>query len=123
VSSESYMSKLNRSSRSILYYKCPTCLKGDLYPHKVLSFKGWFKMNDHCPVCGQKFMLEPGFYWGAMYVSYGVCSALIFALFALFYFVFNLDETLSFFIAISFLFFLYPIIFRSARAIWLNVFI
>ena len=28
-------------------------------------------MNDSCPHCGISFQPEPGFYQGAMYVSYG----------------------------------------------------
>jgi hypothetical protein len=27
-------------------------------------------MNSKCPLCGQKFEIEPGFFIGAMYVSY-----------------------------------------------------
>ncbi|MGK7390433.1 MAG: DUF983 domain-containing protein [Candidatus Cyclobacteriaceae bacterium M2_1C_046] len=42
-------------------------------------------MNDQCPVCHQTFHPEPGFYFGAMYVSYafsvawvmGVCLILM----------------------------------------------
>lgn len=114
---------MNKTLQSILQFKCPTCHQGDLYPHKVFSFKGWFKMYDHCTVCGQKYVLEPGFYWGAMYISYAVCSGLIFALFALFFWVVNLDETISFLLSMLILFFIYPFIFRLARAIWLNLYV
>lgn len=27
-------------------------------------------MHQHCPVCGVGLEPEPGFYWGAMYISY-----------------------------------------------------
>lgn len=33
-------------------------------------------MPDHCPECGLSFMPEPGFYYGAMYVSYALTIAL-----------------------------------------------
>ncbi len=29
-------------------------------------------MNPTCPVCGHRFEREPGFFQGAMYVSYGI---------------------------------------------------
>ena len=29
-------------------------------------------MPKECPVCGLKFEPEPGFYWGAMYIGYGL---------------------------------------------------
>ena len=29
-------------------------------------------MNDNCSVCQQKFVIEPGFYLGAAYVSYAL---------------------------------------------------
>ena len=38
-------------------------------------FKG-LTMNSRCKECGCKFENEPGFYYGAMYVSYGVSLAI-----------------------------------------------
>lgn len=35
-------------------------------------FRGRFEMNATCPVCGHRFEREPGFFQGAMYVSYGL---------------------------------------------------
>lgn len=29
-----------------------------------------FKQYAHCPKCGQNYFPEPGFYWGAMFISY-----------------------------------------------------
>ena len=29
-------------------------------------------MHDECPECGVSFEREPGFYYGAMYFSYGI---------------------------------------------------
>ncbi|MBC6990383.1 DUF983 domain-containing protein [Hymenobacter jejuensis] len=36
-------------------------------------------MPEACPVCGQRYEPEPGFYWGAMYVSFAF-SVAIFAI-------------------------------------------
>lgn len=35
-------------------------------------FRGRFDMNPVCPICGHRFEREPGFFQGAMYVSYGI---------------------------------------------------
>jgi hypothetical protein len=37
-------------------------------------------MNDRCPACGLNFNREPGYFLGAMYISYGLGLALVFAL-------------------------------------------
>jgi len=36
-------------------------------------------MHDRCPVCGLHFNREPGYFLGAMYISYGLGVAVIFA--------------------------------------------
>ena len=35
-------------------------------------FRGFMAMRDACPVCGHCFTREPGFFQGAMFVSYAV---------------------------------------------------
>jgi Protein of unknown function (DUF983) len=35
-------------------------------------------MNDRCPACGLHFDREPGYFLGAMYISYGLALAVIF---------------------------------------------
>ncbi|HWZ80939.1 MAG TPA: DUF983 domain-containing protein [Candidatus Sulfotelmatobacter sp.] len=37
-------------------------------------------MHDRCPACGLHFNREPGYFLGAMYVSYGLGLAVIFVL-------------------------------------------
>ena len=38
-------------------------------------------MYENCPVCGQKFDLEPGFWYGTGYVSYALAVAISVATF------------------------------------------
>lgn len=80
-------------------------------------------MYDRCPSCGQKYVLEPGFYWGAMYIGYGVSSFFIFAFFGFFFFVLDLDVSLSFILGLLSVMLLYVFIFRIARAIWINLYV
>jgi hypothetical protein len=35
-------------------------------------------MNDRCPACGLHFDREPGYFLGAMYISYGLALVVIF---------------------------------------------
>src|ERR1700758_311318 len=67
---------------AIARQRCPVCLEGRM-------FRGLFTMNTTCPVCGHRFEREPGFFQGAMYVSYtlGVGEALALALAAMFFLV------------------------------------
>jgi len=44
----------------------------DNNPYKKLNLTHIFEMYDQCPVCGQKFDLEPGFWYGTGYISYGL---------------------------------------------------
>ena len=53
---------------TILNCKCPNCSKGNVY--KKHHFFSYAKMNDTCDVCNYSFEKEPGFFYGAMYVSY-----------------------------------------------------
>ena len=58
---------------SIAKNKCPRCRRGDLYKNKgSFRIKGLMAMNDHCPVCGQPFDMEPGFYYGTNMISYAL---------------------------------------------------
>jgi uncharacterized protein (DUF983 family) len=49
--------------------RCPRCGKGQIFEP---GLRGLFFLNDECSVCGLSFMPEPGYYLGAMYVSYGL---------------------------------------------------
>lgn len=80
-------------------------------------------MNKRCTHCNLHFELEPGFYWGAMYMGYMVSTFFIFGFFAFFYFIFNISVTKAFFAATFMVFVFYGYIFRMARNIWLNMYV
>ncbi|MDB4196511.1 DUF983 domain-containing protein, partial [Flavobacteriaceae bacterium] len=68
---------MNKGSKSysIFYNKCPKCHCGKFW-HKNNPYLNIFKdnnlSNDHCEQCKFKYEIEPGFWFGAMYVSYGI---------------------------------------------------
>jgi uncharacterized protein (DUF983 family) len=55
---------------------CPRCRSGRIFRSSL--YWGFPRMNDRCPVCGLNFNREPGYFLGAMYISYGLALALIF---------------------------------------------
>ena len=55
---------------SIYQYKCPRCRQGDLFV-APFNFKDPLNMNEKCSCCEQRFEPEPGYYFGAMFISYG----------------------------------------------------
>jgi hypothetical protein len=65
---------------SIFAMRCPRCRKGPMFkdanPYKKFSLKHIFNMYDNCPVCKQKYDMEPGFWYGTGYVSYALAVAL-----------------------------------------------
>ena len=109
---------------SIFTSTCPVCHKGDMYvennPYKITEI---MKMHDNCSHCGKKFKIEPSFFFGAMYVSYGVGVAIAVAAFIISFFFLNLDRNYTFLIIILSLVVLFPVIVRISRNIWINLFV
>jgi hypothetical protein len=50
-------------------------------------------MHDDCPHCGASFSPEPGFYFGAMFVSYALTVGLFLFVGLTLYFLFNPSDT------------------------------
>ncbi|HXS59063.1 MAG TPA: hypothetical protein VN726_23225 [Hanamia sp.] len=61
---------------SVFSMHCPRCRRGDMFKtknaYKKLTLRHIFDMYETCPVCKQEFNLEPGFWYGTGYVSYGI---------------------------------------------------
>ncbi|HTG54903.1 MAG TPA: hypothetical protein VL943_01455 [Niabella sp.] len=113
----------------VLQCKCPRCRKGNLFvernPYKLSSI---MKMNEPCPVCGQPFELEVGFYYGSGYISYALSIALsVASLIAWWVFVgLSVNDNRIFYWLIFnavLLLSLQPLLMRLARAIWLSFFV
>lgn len=65
---------------SILTMRCPRCRRGPMFsnghPYAKITLKHIFNMPDRCEVCGQRYDLEPGFWYGTAYVSYALTVAI-----------------------------------------------
>lgn len=60
---------------SILNFKCPFCHEGQFFLAHPYNLRRAGDLLERCPACQRKYSLEPGFYIGAMYVSYAVTVA------------------------------------------------
>ena len=64
--------------KNIIHLNCPRCGNGKLFcepnPYRL---KRLFEMNRYCKYCNLDLENEPGFYFGAMYVSYAISVGII----------------------------------------------
>ncbi len=107
---------------SILSKKCPRCRSSKLFIEPMMLNKP-LDMNDRCPICGQNFMPEPGFYYGAMFISYLISSFffLIVAGVTIIYFDFTVEGAFGLIIFLGI--FLYFWLLRVSRSIWIHIMI
>lgn len=109
---------------SIFKMKCPRCHDGDFYKYKfTLNPNKVTKLHDNCPKCNLKYMIEPSFFYGAMYVNYGVTVALSIIIFLITKLIFNTSLLQCFAAIVISLVILAPINLRLSRIIWINMFI
>ncbi len=106
---------------SVLRFKCPKCQEGDLFYTHSFALKKPFDMPDECPNCGFKYMPEPGFYYGSMFLSYIISGFFCLGFVFFFHWVLGWSIPASFglLIAVFIIFFVW--FFRFSRALWLNV--
>src|ERR1700712_1847535 len=57
--------------QAALHAKCPKCRKGDMFANGMYSLRGQ-KSYTNCPYCNFQFEIEPGYFYVAMFVSYGM---------------------------------------------------
>jgi uncharacterized protein (DUF983 family) len=108
---------------SVVRGVCPRCQEGKVFTYAPFKSIEFTQMNEHCVHCGQAFEPEPDFYQGAMYVSYGLSSALFLSVGVLMLFFLNLGYVVTFSVMGVIAILSLPIIFRVSRLIWLNFFV
>jgi uncharacterized protein (DUF983 family) len=101
--------------------KCPSCHKGDLFESPTFSFKKPFEMPEKCSNCSQNFMPEPGFYYGAMFISYIFMGWFCIGFAAVLHWVIGWNLTTSFMVLIAFCVLFFVFIFRIARSVWIHL--
>lgn len=99
---------------------CPRCRKGKLFIEPFEITKP-LDMHRNCSVCNQRIEPEPGFYFGAMFLSY-IFSAwylLIPTLLLVFYFKWSVGSAIGLIIFIAAISYLK--ILRLSRSLWIHI--
>ena len=108
---------------SVLNNKCPQCHEGDFFVHRcTLKLKNNLKIHEKCEICGLKYMIEPSFFYGAMYVSYALTVAMAVAIFVIGYLL-HLGLMTSFIAIFVLLVAFNPLIMRISRLLYINMFV
>ena len=117
---------------SILTLRCPRCRNGAMFTHKnpfkKIKLSYILDMPDNCAVCGQKYDLEPGFWFGTGYVSYALAVALSVTTFVAWLVLIGVstdDNRIFYWLALNgvLLVVLQPWIMRLSRVIYLYFFV
>lgn len=108
---------------SIFKMKCPRCQEGEFFVSHSYDIKNAGNTHEHCSHCGLKYEKEPGFFQGAMYVSYALGVALFVTLWVSFnlWFPSMSTGTQVTIVAIS-SFLLTPYMYALSKIIWINLF-
>ncbi len=96
---------------AILRLRCPRCLKGP-------AFRTFWSLHKECPECGLTFEREPGYFTGAMYISYGI-GLVIAGPVSIYLFLKGVSEPVIFAAALAQLAIVSPLVFRYSRVAWM----
>lgn len=109
---------------SVVKFKCPQCQEGDFFVSAPYDLKNTGKVKEQCSECGLKFAKEPGFFFGAMYVSYAFGVAIFVATVIVYYLIFNRIDVWNMLIIMGVLSVLTaPLNYTVSKIIWANIFI
>ncbi|MGA9269428.1 MAG: DUF983 domain-containing protein [Lutimonas sp.] len=108
---------------SIKNNKCPRCQEGDFFVKSAgFRFKDNLKMHERCSHCDLKYMIEPSFFYGAMYVSYAITVAMAVTVFVICQ-LFDLGLVASLISILVVLVLANPFVMRISRLLYINLFI
>lgn len=103
-------------------YKCPRCRQSKMFK-QPLEIKEPLAMHKYCEHCKLDFEPEPGFYYGAMFISY-ILTAFLFLAIALtlvFYFKWSVNASMAIVILVGLLIFLKVL--RISRSLYIHMLI
>ena len=109
---------------SILKFKCPACHEGQFLVSRPYDLRNVGDVREVCSVCNQKYSKEPGFYQGALYVSYALGVALFVTIWVSCNLFFNnLNVWIQIGMVAGASIILGPYLFALSKIIWANLFI
>ena len=108
---------------SVFNNKCPQCQEGRFFQNGItLNLKKNLAVDTNCESCGLKYMIEPSFFSGAMYVSYALTVGLAVGIFIIAY-ALGLGLIGSFIAIFVILIALIPLTMRISRLLYINMFV
>jgi uncharacterized protein (DUF983 family) len=118
------MATSTRKSRisNILHERCPKCAQSQVFekPDHLLQFP---EMKNQCDACGYKFDREPGYFLGAMYISYGLAVLQGLITFLICYFFFpSLSTLLTTFVIMGVIILFSYKNYKLSRIIYMHIF-
>ncbi|WP_421868997.1 DUF983 domain-containing protein [Marinoscillum sp.] len=109
--------------QAALQGKCPRCRKGDMFEYPLQKITKFYKMHENCPHCGHRFEVEPGYFYGAMYVSYALSVGIFLVTAFILYFLAGDPPLETYIISVVVVaLVLYPLNFRFSRILFAHVF-
>jgi len=101
--------------------RCPRCRKGKIFSRPFYSLRGFDDMYEFCPHCGLKYEVEPGYFYGAMFVSYAISGGVALVLgFLLFYLAEDPGGWVYVAVIAPAMVLIAPVNFRFSRVLWLH---
>ncbi len=101
----------------------PQCHEGRLFKFKWWNVFHFDQMNEHCSACGLRYEVEPGFFYGAMYVSYAITVGIMLVGGIVIFNFFNDPPAMGYVIPITTIsLILVPFNYRTSRVIFIHLF-
>lgn len=103
--------------------KCPNCGDAKVFEAQPDKFLAFPVMNHKCPKCDYKFDREPGYFLGAMFVSYALAVAEGLVCFLVLNFGFPQLDYFTIACLITLVILLSAIMnYKLSRVVWINLF-
>ena len=108
---------------SIFNMNGPRCREGKLFKTPTFSYQKPPEMPERCPVCNQNYTPEPGFWFGAMFISYGwtAWACLFFIGGGIWILDMSVNAAFALLIVVAAIFYFW--IFRISRSIWIHIYV
>jgi len=107
---------------SVIEGRCPQCRQEKMFVSGPFT-STFLKMKKSCEHCGLQYEREPGFFYGAMYVSYILSVGILLVTGALVYYIGSDPDLWVYIVSVVLIsLILYPINFRLSRIIFLHLF-
>lgn len=108
---------------SIFNAKCPECHEGAFFVAHPYNLKKIGDTYEKCDSCGVNYSKEPGFYYGAMYVAYGLGVAIFISAWVATWGLNLSVSAFNLFLVVSGVLLLgTPYIYHLSKIIWANLF-